>query len=252
MTAGLELAAAGWSVFPCRESGDRAKSPYTPHGFHDATTDPRTIRGWWQRWPDAMIGAPVPGSVVVLDIDPRHDGTVEALEERLGPLPKTLTAWSGRGDGGRHLYFRRPPGRFAQANLPQGIDLRDAGKAYCIVPPSLHPETSEPYRWQGSETSVLPRDAARALRAPLRSAGPRTVVRRGGPVHVHGLISVLDRHPVQGINNALYWVAAKLAEGGLLDDALRDELAARAVYHGEDELRARKTIASAEKKSGAQ
>ena len=228
-----------------------AKSPYTSHGFKDATTDSRTIRRWWQQWPDAMIGAPVPRTFVVFDIDPRHDGAIEALEERLGPLPKTLTVWSGRRDGGRHLYFLRPPGRLSQANLPQGVDLRDAGKAYCIVPPSRHPVTGEPYWWEGMEAVALPGGAVRALRPPQSRPSPMKWGRRTPATPVGALLAVLDRHPVQGINNALYWAAGKAAESGDLDDDLRQELVARAVYHGEDELRARKTVESAARKWGA-
>ena len=42
--------AAGYRVFPCNPV---SKKPYTPHGFKDATTDEATIRGWWQKWPNA-------------------------------------------------------------------------------------------------------------------------------------------------------------------------------------------------------
>jgi hypothetical protein len=36
----LAYAAHGWPVFPCQPGG---KQPATPHGFHDATTDPDKI-----------------------------------------------------------------------------------------------------------------------------------------------------------------------------------------------------------------
>jgi hypothetical protein len=48
-------AAAGIPVFPC-VPGD--KTPLTPHGFKDATTDPTTIAGWCEQYPDANIGSP--------------------------------------------------------------------------------------------------------------------------------------------------------------------------------------------------
>jgi len=40
--AALELARAGVAVFPCNAD----KSPRTPRGFHDATTDEDVISGW--------------------------------------------------------------------------------------------------------------------------------------------------------------------------------------------------------------
>jgi len=68
--AALELAAAGWAVFPCREQDTpRAKKPYTEHGFKDATRENTQIVTWWARWPRALIGAAVPDSLLVLDIE---------------------------------------------------------------------------------------------------------------------------------------------------------------------------------------
>lgn len=239
--AALDLAAAGWAVLPCKEHGEHPKAPYLTHGFKDATTDPDVIGAWWSRWPDAMIGAPVPPSVLVLDIDPRNGGSLAELEGALAPLPETLTAWSGRGDGGRHLYFRRPAGSLSSARLPNGIDLKVSG--YCIVPPSLHPSTGEPYRWQGAEMTDLPFLARAALRPPRREH--RTPTRPGAaPGDGSHLVAFLQRFPVQGINAALYWAAGVAAKDGLLD-RIGAELIATAVSLGESEPQARKTVESA-------
>ena len=64
-------AAAGWAVFPIQQRG---KWPAIPkrqggNGFHDATQDEDQIRVWWARCSDANIGAPVPPSLVVVDVD---------------------------------------------------------------------------------------------------------------------------------------------------------------------------------------
>jgi Bifunctional DNA primase/polymerase, N-terminal len=64
----------GIPVFPCIEAGEKAKSPYTRYGFKDATTDLDQIIDWWTRWPNAMIGRPVPLDQICLDIDPRNGG----------------------------------------------------------------------------------------------------------------------------------------------------------------------------------
>lgn len=146
INAALELAAAGWPVFPCKWTGPHAKAPITVNGHLDATTDPAKIKTWWGKWPYAMTGARVPDSCIVIDIDPRNGGNLAELESLTGPLPATLTAWSGRNDGGRRLYYMRPAGPTTCTSLPKGIDLKING--YCIVPPSLHPVTGQPYRWE--------------------------------------------------------------------------------------------------------
>ena len=51
----------------------------------------------------ANIGAPVPEHYSCSTLIP-----VMAAISALGPLPETLTVWSGRNDGGRHLYFTPP------------------------------------------------------------------------------------------------------------------------------------------------
>jgi hypothetical protein len=116
--------------------------------------EPELIKEWWTRWPNAMIGAAVPDSCVVIDIDPRNGGSSEELETLVGPLPDTLTVWSGRNDGGRHLYFRRPAGELTGTRLPRGIDLKVRG--YMIMPPSVHPVTGRPYRWERRPVAALP------------------------------------------------------------------------------------------------
>jgi len=222
--AALELAASGWAVFPCRETNDaRMKAPYLLHGFKEASTHPERIRAWWSRWPAAMIGAPVPASVLVLDIDPRNGGSLAELEGMLGQLPETLTAWSGRGDGGRHLYYRRPAGALCAARLPAGIDLKVSG--YCIVPPSVHPVTDQPYRWEGCEMASLPYLARSALRRVRRNGNPVRPTSSGDGSH---LVAFLGRFPTQGINGALYWAAGIAAKDGLLEK-IREDLIATAV-----------------------
>lgn len=168
--AALNLAAAGWPVFPCRHTGPTAKAPMTKNGHLNATTDPDKIKTWWQKWPHAMIGAAIPQSLLVIDIDPRNGGSIEALTELVGVLPDTLTAWSGRNDDGRHLYFLRPPGPLSSTRLPEGIDLKVNG--YCIVPPSIHPATGQPYLWEDHPFVPLAyrlRELLRPVPAPVRT-----------------------------------------------------------------------------------
>ena len=72
----LDLARAGIPVFPCKPD----KTPYTAHGFKDATTDPSKVAAFWQANPRAMIGVPTgqASGLFVVDLDTEKD-TGEAL-----------------------------------------------------------------------------------------------------------------------------------------------------------------------------
>jgi hypothetical protein len=142
LDAAVEYAQHHWPVFPLR-----GKVPAIPggRGVLDATIDLDTITAWWSGpYRGANIGGRVPESMVVIDVDPRHGGhqSVAALP---GRLPETLTTLSGRGDGGRHLFYRRPPGRLSAAQLGPGIDIKTSS-GYVLLAPSVHPATGKPYR----------------------------------------------------------------------------------------------------------
>src|SRR6266516_6354294 len=100
--AALDYAAAGYEVFPlrgklprgsCRDctpgTPDRPNPRYQPHpgadcagtpghdlchGLLAATSAPEVVARWWTRWPQANIGARVPKSLLIIDVDPRHGG----------------------------------------------------------------------------------------------------------------------------------------------------------------------------------
>lgn len=141
-------AQANVAVFPLI-----GKAPATQHGFKDATTDLNQIDQWWNHNPHYNIGAPVKKHTIVLDIDPRAGGqeSITKLEQEHGNLPATNTCVTGRGDGGYHLYYSAPPPPFTGKNLPPGIDLRVAERAYLVMPPSIHPDTGGHYYWTGPE-----------------------------------------------------------------------------------------------------
>lgn len=168
MEAALRLARDfGWGVFPlhhpvwpeqdgavrcscgyakCTRVG---KHPRTRRGFKDATTDPETIRSWWEKWPGANIGvrAGAESGFIVIDVDPRNGGdvTLEDLERRHGALPATVEAITG--GGGRHLLFSHPGDRIRSRNgVRPGIDLKADG-GYIVVAPSLH-TSGRRYVWE--------------------------------------------------------------------------------------------------------
>lgn len=243
LSAALDFAGMGWRVLPCVPSGSKAKAPLLVHGLMDATTDPDLIRRWWARWPSALIGAVVPTNRVVLDVDPRHGGSVQSLEHH-GGLPATLTCVSGRGDGGVHFYYAAAGGPFTSTRLPVGIDLRVAGKSYCIVSPSLHPDTGLPYRWEHRPVVAAPEWLLGLLRpaAPVprryMSPGPVTDVR------LSGWLTVVVNATEGSRNARLFWAACRAVEVGVLAD-VRGHLvaAAEAVGLGGPEID--RTITSA-------
>lgn len=148
LNAALSYAARGWPVFPLR-----GKKPFKDtHGFKDATTDPDIIVEWWDRWPDANVGiACGKKSFDVVDIDgPKGElalvawlqdkGIFEDAKNVLNSTPISITA------KGKHLLFK-PSGKLRNlVRAAEDIDIRTDG-GYIVVPPSIHPDTKQPYSW---------------------------------------------------------------------------------------------------------
>jgi Bifunctional DNA primase/polymerase, N-terminal len=204
--AAVAYAAAGYEVFPLRGKLPLGNCPeceprsprYTPHRFADcahelchglyaATSDPGRVARWWARWPRANIGARVPRSLVVVDVDPRHGGgaRLAELEGEYAPLPPTRISVSGRGDGGRHCWFLHPGGVLSAARLGAGLDLK-THSGYVLLPPSRHPATGRPYKWAEPvvDPAPLPAWLARLLAPPAAtlaqvSRRPRPATRIG-------------------------------------------------------------------------
>ncbi|WP_296196003.1 bifunctional DNA primase/polymerase [uncultured Microbacterium sp.] len=237
----LALARNGWAVIPLR-----GKVPVTAHGVKDATTNPDTIGRWWARGALHNVGARVPAALVVLDIDPQNGGTLDTLTEAAGGyLPDTLTVHSGRGIGGRHLYFLHPGGVLTSTRLPAGIDVKTE-RGYCVMPPSLHPATGRPYLWEQHTPAHLPAvllallrpEVARPVRPSLTTAQTPLASRAAH----------LARHvaaAAEGNRNArLYWAACQAIRDGHAADVFT-MLERAAVSAGLPEAEARRTIASA-------
>lgn len=113
----LDYAARGLPVFPCNPTPTKPKSktPLTPHGFKDATTNPDQIRAWWQQWPTALIGGAMGPTSGLFAVDPDvpkelgdPDGLAawNALTEQHGGIPPTHSHETP--SGGRHVLFAYP------------------------------------------------------------------------------------------------------------------------------------------------
>jgi hypothetical protein len=92
-------------------------------------------------------------------------------------LPETLRAYSGRGDGGFHAWYRLPYGvdlSFSGA-ITAGVDAK-ANRGFVVMPPSLHKATGKPYVWDETyPMAVAPAwliERVKAKTTPGRSVEP--------------------------------------------------------------------------------
>lgn len=152
----LSYAHAGYPVFPCRPRTEtvngrllKDKSPYTQHGFRDASTDEKTIRTWWEQWPDAMIGLPTGDGLCVVDLDVDRDTGEPVGAESAKSLGWSELLRSGlharTPSGGWHAYFSGDLPCNSEKIGPK-IDTRGTG-GYVVAPGSVNGVGS--YAWKG-------------------------------------------------------------------------------------------------------
>lgn len=193
-THAIEYAVNNWAVFPLN-----GKIPAIAggRGVLDATTDIDQIAQWWGgRYAGCNVGARLPQSMIVIDIDPRHGGdrSIAELEQRHGQLPDTLTTISGRGDGGRHLFFRRPSGKLTSKRFGPGVDLKTSA-GYVVMPPSIHPDTGKPYVRLEAPVAAPPAWLVGLLKPEQPAASSRSPRRH--LYGLHGGPSVADQFTVK-------------------------------------------------------
>lgn len=242
----LALARSGYAVFPC--NGD--KTPRVPGGFKSATTDATAILEWGGLWDGALIGAAVPYGTFVLDIDPRNGGdtTMKVFDSR--PFPKTRLVRTR--SGGLHLHYAVPDDAALRASLGPGVDIKQAGKGYVIVPPSpgyvleVDADPAPAPDWLLEELALDKRLSPEAsgdryfaafddgspygLRAMEGEVGRLVQTREGGRNHA--------------LNTAAFALAQLAAGGELSEVRAKDELAAAALLIGLEASETRATIES--------
>jgi hypothetical protein len=149
----VELAKRGWYLFPlCRPDDDsyvlRDRGKVPPRGFtkwqHRATSNITQLEAWAAEFVGCNWGLAtgVSSGVVIVDIDGAGGRSSQAALEAKGFLfPQTLTAQTGREDGGAHFYYRLPPEVDVRNNnsgkIGPHIDVRGTG-GYAVCPPSGH------------------------------------------------------------------------------------------------------------------
>ena len=242
----IAYATHGTPVFPCcpwdgafndyKGEPIKAKAPLVRHGFKDASTDINQIITWWKQYPFAMIGRMVPFDQVCIDIDPWKGGRLSDLETIVGQhLSPTQSTWSGRGDGGTHLFFQRPFGPLVSTKLPKGIDLRVGGCHYTIIAPSIHPETGGAYAWMSqAPVQPCPPELADILAQPERTKTERVwktgeaagyMDTPGGPLtrgQISGILRKVGAAPNGDRNNILHWGACRFFEHQQPPEAIAD------------------------------
>jgi hypothetical protein len=174
----VTYARGGLELFP---ADAQSKNPHV--SWKLASRKDVALTRWWEQWPDALIGCRVDEGIIVADVDPRHGGDKVwfALIDEYGPIEIGRRHYSGRDDGGFHVWFERPVGKLSTKRLTAwakernlgarvldaagndtgrwtcGIDLLTHDLRYTILPPSLHPATGLPYRWaETGEPTAMP------------------------------------------------------------------------------------------------
>ena len=239
LAAALTYAARGWRVFPlhsptrsggctcgkldCTQTG---KHPRTQHGLKDASSSEAVLRIWWgQQWRRAnlAIATGQRSRLVVLDVDPRHDGvaSLARIQEQFGPLPETLRV--ATGGGGEHWYYQHPGGDVlirtgARVAGLEGLDVRGDG-GYVVAPPSWHASGAR-YDWINPDTPIAPLPdwlLELLMKLPEPPSEPRPALRAVGGLADgrRWLDQALERAGEGNRNDTGFWLACQLRDDGM-------------------------------------
>jgi hypothetical protein len=136
---------SGYALFPLSKGKKRPR---------DAGWQKREYsQGELKRWVEAggNLGVALQACDLIVDIDPRNfaegDDPFRRLCRELGiDLGAAPTVLSGRGDGGRHIYYRKPTALRIRGRLEgyEGIDFKSRG-GFVLAPGSIHPATGGVY-----------------------------------------------------------------------------------------------------------
>lgn len=158
----------GWQVIPiwpakdghctcpnpkCTSPGKHPYNPLVPNGAKDATASREVVEKWFGGYRHLNIAVVCgPGSgLVVLDVDPRHDGDESITNFAVPDTLKVAT-----GGGGWHYYFKHPGPKVDVRNsagaLGPGLDVRGFN-GYVLAPPSNH-VSGATYRWMVDPRAV--------------------------------------------------------------------------------------------------
>lgn len=217
-------ASRGWPVFPLVPG---TKTPATPHGFRDATTDVDITRERWASLPNANIGIATGHRFDVLDVD--QIGYREDSLDAFGLGPTVVTP-----SGGFHVYFL-PWGR-NRVRFAAGADWRGLG-GYVVAPPSRSARGR--WEWVHADLAIppIPDWLQRALSVPATpvrpgrdpSAGEMREPSRYGQGALRSAERIIRDAPEGRRNHILNYEAFRLtrlvAEGLLTAEEVKERLA---------------------------
>jgi hypothetical protein len=110
----------------------------------------------WRNWPDAGVCLPLNQTIKVIDIDTDDPDMMAAV---LSVIPDSDV--KKRGQKGFSAFYRGSPAivsepfsipdRFNFGKQIRVVDLLAYGRQ-TVLPPTIHPDTGQPYHWLGTET----------------------------------------------------------------------------------------------------
>jgi Bifunctional DNA primase/polymerase, N-terminal len=191
----------GLPVFPCKVAD---KTPYTTHGFKDASRDAIRIQRWWSRWPDALIGVPTGIKFVVIDVDLQHREAQQWYARANIPTTRMHVTRSG----GRHILFQpNDCVRCSASKIWRHVDTRGDG-GFIIWWPAcgfevLHADILAP----------VPEWILRTLEQPKPDRRPlKAVDLDKTPAIVAGIVRTIAGAREGERNQVCFWGACRLAE----------------------------------------
>lgn len=175
----LAHARAGFRVIPIPAG---QKGPELPNWQNRATRDESQIRAWWTAAPNGNVGLVMGGPERLIAIDVDGDAgkaSLDALEAEHGPLPETLVAETGSGNG-THILFRVPM-HFDATRIKNRELFKNAKidvkfhNGQIVGAGSVHPSGGR-YRWLNESTPIaeLPQwlyDVIATEPSPPKSSG---------------------------------------------------------------------------------
>lgn len=224
----------GVPVFPCREAGEQARSPYTAKGYHQADASPAILRQWAAMYPKALYGLPcAPNGLFVLDADRHGNGdgvaNVMAFYARHGFDWQSVPVVQTPRDG-LHFIFQKPVGLGkTKGNIAEAVDVRDNG--YIIAPGNTLPDGRRYALVNGTVDQLATAIASRSLpmmpewliaaalqpyRAPTPFKASTNI--EGATNQLRGLVQAVVGAPTGNRNRVLFWASCRL--GGLVSQGI--------------------------------